>query len=420
MFEATVQYSSSSPQPTVETSTEYIDSLLLTGRHLAKNTGSLASLIKEHSDKSGLDYYVEPTLIEFRTGTNFLDDDGFADWHEAYIDAVGDPLSGLFEERTYLRPPELGETAFEAAVRADVKFQQRTIPDELRNTFVEHDQNHDPEDYRPAAVIPWFYKIQTGSDLKYNEIALSAAEQVAECPIKPCIFTSKEFLTEPDHRDRIMEILASRAYEECFLWVENLSKHETRHSTYHAVADLVQSLSEHGVGVHMYRGDHFATLLRHLGATGTTYGVLYGEDRKEKEEQSDGAPGGRYYYPDVTDFLKPGAAVDLGKESGRPMCECEVCQRSFGDWDGLAQRVRESETDDDTNIKAPLQKHHLRVRWRLIRQAGTETPEESVERIRQVHDDYEDVYRESAQVASHKDLSYLEQWASVLEEFRCG
>lgn len=412
MFEATLRYNSNRDKQTIEGTEECLDSLLVPGKMVAANEKAIPAGLKKYQEESGVKYYIEPTVIDFRVGSNFRDENGIRSWHWAYVEAVGPALEEPLTERTHVDASDLERETVESITAADIEFQETFVPEKVEEYAGKYETIDEPDTYQPAAVIPWFHKVRSHDDLAVNEVILDAADDAATMSLKPCLFTTKGFIRVLEQREALVDLLRNRTVDECFLWVEALGKHDTRESDYVAVAELVSALAEAGVTPHFYYGDYFATLLSHVGAGGTTYGVMYGEEAVEQQERKEG--GGilsRYYVPQVKDFIQIPATVDIQQRVGAEMCECDVCQRQFDTWQDLAERQ-----ESDENIQTPIEKHHLRVRWRQIRAIEEGSIDSSLEALDEAYSKYTPAFAASNQVSGTKALDYLPRWRSAVEE----
>lgn len=286
------------------------------------------------------------------------------------------------------------------------------MPDQLEAEIGKYESISSPDEHSPKAVIPWFQQIRDGRDLKVNEHILNVATDVSEIPLKPCLFLTKEAVHIESLPDQLIELLISRDIDQCFIWIENLDKQETGQPDYDRIASLVANLDDAGISTHFYYGDYFATLLSHLGLTGTTYGTMYGEEASERRERRTGdGVAHRYYVDAVKDFLKIPAAVDLQGTVDADMCSCGVCARQFEKWGDLADRYQ----DDGENIQALLKKHHIQVRWKQIQQVESESLSETLDRLDADYREYITPFSRSNQISNTKTLDYLPRWKNALE-----
>jgi hypothetical protein len=413
MFEATLRYNSNSDKHPVATSGESLDSLLIPGKMLAANSKALPTNLRNWYDSYNLEYYIQPTLFDFRVGDNFRDSSGSVrTWHWDYATEVDRLLEELLAKQDNVDATDLSANQLRQLTISSVEFQESFVPNQLEAETGKYESISDPEKYSPKAVIPWFQQIRDGRDLKVNEDILDVATDVSELPLKPCLFLTKEALHSDSLPDQLTELFTSRDIDQCFLWIENLDKQETGEPDYERIASLVANLDGAGISPHFYYGDYFATLLSHLGLTGTTYGTMYGEEASERRERRKGdGVAHRYYVDAVKDFLKIPAAVDLQGTVGADMCSCEVCSRQFGTWADLADRYQ----DDDENIQALLKKHHIQVRWKQIQQVESESLSETLDRLDADYREYITPFSQSNQISNAKTLDYLPRWKNALE-----
>ena len=413
MFEATLRYNSNSDKQPIETSLQYLDSLLVPGRMLAANAKALPSNLQNYIDEAGVGYYIDPSLTDFRVGNDFRDESGgVRQWHWEYVDQIGRLLQELLAKQDNVDASNLTDDDIETLVDASVRFQEQFVPTQLQEQVGKYDTISDPDAYRPEAVIPWYHKIRTPGDIKVNSTILTAARESATLPLKPCLFVTKDILRSESHSEQLIELLSEADIEQCFLWVENLDKQETGEHDYEHVAQFVSDLAAAGISPHFYYGDYFATLMSHVGLDGTIYGSMYGEEGAERREQR-GGDGviTRYYLDGVSDFVKIPAVVDVQQRVGAEICGCDVCSRQFDSWQELA----EWDNDDDQNTQTPMKKHHLRVRWQQIREVESESLDDSLTHLESNYQTYITPFSRSNQVADAKTLDYMPRWKSALE-----
>ncbi|WP_123619197.1 hypothetical protein [Halorubrum sp. CSM-61] len=88
MLEATVRYNNYSDNEVLDTSAESFDSLLVSGKMVAHATKAVPARLQNLKDEYGVEYYIEPTLPDFRVGNDFRDNDRIKQWHFDYIDEL--------------------------------------------------------------------------------------------------------------------------------------------------------------------------------------------------------------------------------------------------------------------------------------------------------------------------------------------
>ncbi|WP_458190342.1 hypothetical protein [Haladaptatus sp. NG-WS-4] len=413
MFEATLRYNSNSDKHPVATAGEYLDSLLIPGKMLAANNKALPNDLRKWSDQSNLDYYIQPTLADFRVGSNFRDENGrVRRWHLKYAQEIGPSLEELLATQDNVSAADLPENTVRELTASAVEFQETFVPNQLEEQTSKYDVLDDPASYAPKAVVPWFQKIRSKRDIEVNGWILDATTRSANTSLKPCLFLTTRMLRDDDVIDQLLTLLSDHAIEQCFIWIENVDKRETGEPVYRNIAAFVKTVSDAGVSPHFFYGDYFATMLAHLGLKGTTYGTMYGEEGTERRERRGGAGvSNRYYVDGVKDFLKIPAAVDIQQSLGANMCPCDVCSRQFETWTDLADRFQ----NNDENIQALLKKHHIQVRWEQIRQVESESLSETLMQVKSDHGKYIIPFSASNQIADSKKLDYLFRWKGAIE-----
>jgi len=412
MFETTLRYNSLNNKHAVEGEYPRYDSLIIDGKMLAYSKKALPQFIHNLSQERSLDYYIEPIISDFRAGEDFRYSDGtIRGWYDNYVGELGDPLKQTLLEHDNVDPRHLDEETIREISRSVVLYQENFVPTQLEEETGKY-EDVDPEKVTPKAVIPWHHRINEEADLGPNRTILDTAAAEAMIPLKPCIHTTKSYIRDSSHRTSLVELVQTYDVNECFLLVEELGKHDTFESTYKDVIDLVYDLSQAGIEPHFYYGDYFSNLLSYFGLGGTTYGVMYGEEYSETTEYSD--QSGmllRYYVDQIKDFLKVPAAVELMKGTDTEMCDCDVCQRNFDDWNDIIA-LQES----DKSLMNHLQKHYVQRRWRHARNVEEKSFSDAVSDLRADHQEYVLAYASARQISPNKDFEYLPRWIHAVEE----
>lgn len=412
MFETTLRYNSLNNKHAVEGEYPRYDSLIIDGKMLAYSKKALPQFIQNLNEERSLDYYVEPIISDFRSGDDFRYPDGtIRGWYDSYVNELGDPLKQTLFDFDNVNPRHLDEEIIRGISRSVTLYQEKFVPTQLKEESGKYEEVN-PDEVMPKAVIPWHHRINEKSDLGPNRTILDTTAAEAMLPLKPCIHTTKSFIRDRAHRTSLVELVKDYDVDECFLLIEELGKHNTYESTYKDVIDLVYDISEASIKPHFYYGDYFSNLLSYFGLGGTTYGVMYGEEYTETTEYND--QGGmllRYYVDQIKDFLKVPAAVELMKRTDSAMCECDICQRHFDDWNDL---VAHQESDDP--LMNHLQKHYIEKRWRHARQVETKPFESIVSELESDRQEYVFPYTNARQISPNKDFDYLPRWINAIKE----
>lgn len=412
MFETTLRYNSLNNKHAVEGEYPRYDSLIIDGKMLAYSKKALPQFIQNLCRERSLDYYIDPIISVFRTGSDFRFPDGtIRGWYDNYVNELGDPLKRTLFESDNVNPRRLDEETIRGISRSVVLYQESFVGTQLEEESGKY-EDVDPDEVMPKALVPWHHRVNEEADLGPNRTILDTAAAEATISLKPCIHTTKSFIRDSGHRTALVELANDYDVDECFLLVEGLGKHSTSESTYKDVIDLVYDISEAGIEPHFYYGDYFSNLLSYFGLGGTTYGVMYGEEYTETTEYSN--QSGmllRYYVDQIKDFLKVPAAVELMNRTNTEMCGCDVCQRHFEDWDDI---VALQESDDV--LMNHLQKHYVEQRWRHARQVEEESFDTVVSKLESDHQEFVLSYSSSRQISPNKDFDYLPRWIHAVKE----
>jgi hypothetical protein len=412
MFETTLRYNSLNNKHAVEGESPHYDSLAIDGKMLAYSSKALPKFIEELIQERSLDYYIDPIISDFRVGDDFRYPDGtLRGWYDNYVEALGEPLSDVLMEADNVNPRRLDEDTIRKISRSVVLFQENFVANQLKEEAGKYEEV-DPEAVLPKAIVPWHHRISEGADLGPNRTILDIAAAESMIPLKPCLHTTKQFIRDSTNRQSLVELVSDYNVDECFVLIEDLGKHTTYESTYKNVIDLVYDISQAGIYPHFYYGDYFSNLLSYFGLSGTTYGVMYGEEYTESTEYTD--QSGmllRYYVDEIKDFLKVPAAVELMQRTDTSMCDCSVCKKHFGEWVDI---VDLQESDDA--LMNHLQKHYVERRWRHARQVEEESFEDSMEELEQNRETYVFPYANSNQISPKKNFDYFPRWINAIQD----
>jgi len=414
MFEASLRYNNFNNNHPIETVPNNYDSLVVEGHLLSHAKKAAPPRLKQLAEDHGTVYYIDPALSDFHHQDNFVGDNGIKGWHQKYLSDLGDPVQSLVEDETELEPANLSTDTIIELARQEVQFQETIVPESLEKHSGKYEE-FDPDQYAPEAIVPWYYQIESKADIQINRDILRASLDEASQSVKPCLHVGKPFLHRDGHIDSLVDVVDLEGISQCFLWVDDMGKHNTSESDYYRITKLVDELSNAGIEPHFLYGDYFATISAHFGAGGTTYGTMYAEDAKERTDTPSGGGGmlNRYYTDPVKDFLKIPATVDVMRRADADICDCEVCQRHLDDWSDLL----DMDDDDDQNMQAFLGKHHLLIRWKQIRKVESESLDETLDRLRGDYDEFIQHYSRSPQVSPKKTLDYIQRWRNAVNRY---
>lgn len=411
MFETTLRYNSLNNKHAVESVPPRFDSLLIDAKMLAYSKKALPQFIHNLRTERSIDYYIDPIISDFRAGSDFRYSDGtLRGWYDTYVDNLGDPLQEVLRRDTIANPRHMEEETIAEISRSVVLFQEEFVANKVEEYAGKYvDVSRD--EVRPKAIIPWHHRINETEDLGPNRTILDTSIAESTITVKPCIHTTKNFIRDTVNRSGLVEMISDYDVSECFLLVEELGKHETDEGSLKNTIDLVYDLSQAEIRPHFFNGDYFSNLLAYFGLAGTAYGVMYGEEYRERLEynKQDGMLL-RYYVDEVKDFLKVPAAVELMQDTDTPMCSCSVCQRHYDEW---ADIIALQESED--NLMNPLQKHYVECRWRHARQVEEESFEEVIEKLKSDFHEYVEAYSTARQISPDKDFDYLQRWINAVE-----
>lgn len=416
MFETIVRYKSNNERSIFEDYYEIWDSALVSAHLLANSKKRVPKLLADLIEERSLSYYIDPILAEFRQGKSFRDENGnVRPWHRDYADELGDPFERLLDDPGTVNARFLETDIIEQIAQDAIEFQETILYRRLDEHLGKYETlDVSREEAKPDAVIPWAHKLDKQQDYDAFETILTASKAKATRPLRPVVYTSTEKIGRGVNRTRIVNLLSNADFGECFLLFENLDKHDTNESEYKHIIDFVYDLDSAGIDPYFYYGDFFANLLHDFGLKGTAYGTIHGEQYRESvEPKSSSGMSSRYYLDKVKDFLQIQAVVDIMSRADEPICDCEFCSRHFDDWFDLAELDEADE--NDTALQTIVLKHRILKRWEHARLVEEEDVEDVVNGLQVDFKDIAPKYHSSQQVASRKQLQYLQRWRKAVE-----
>jgi len=421
MFETIVRYKSNNERSIFEDHYELWDSALVSAHLLANSKKRVPKLLADLIEERSLSYYIDPILAEFRQGKSFRYKNGnLRPWHEDYANELGDPFKRLLDDPGTVNARFLETETIEEIAQDAIDFQETIVYRRLNEHLGKYETlDVNREEAKPDAVIPWAHKLETEQDYDAFRTILSASKAQATRPLRPVVYTSTEKIGRGKNRTELVELLNSADIGECFLLFEDLDKHETNESEYKHIIDFVYDLESAGIDPYFYYGDFFANLLHDFGLKGTAYGTIHGEQYSEsikpKSKPSSSGMSSRYYHDKVKDFLQIQAVVDIMSKADEPVCGCEFCSRHFDDWFDLSELDEADEDEVDTALQTVVMKHRILKRWEHARLVEEDNVEDVVEDLQTDFKDIAPDYRASQQVASHKQLQYMQRWRKAIE-----
>lgn len=349
---------------------------------------------------------------DFRAGTNFRKSNGnLKAWHAAYADALGDSFSSILQSNNHVDASQLNDTQIEQVSEDVVEFQEQFIVDSLQSGVGKYD-DIDVSDIQPTAVIPWIHKITGPSDIAIFKKILENSENSTDLPLKPCIYTTKEYIRDVTYRGDVIEVLDELGIDDVFLWIDNLDKRTTSERNYRNLIDFVHELHIADVYSHMFYGDYFSNLLSYFGLGGIVYGTNFGEENQEQLEETGGGMIERYYVNGTRDFLKATAAVDIQQRANAPVCTCDGCSGSITNWGDITQ----IQADNNRSLLPILQEHFLCMKENHASQINNNKLDDLLTELESNQNDYSQPYSDSVQLSPSKQTDHLLTWKDAIEQ----
>ncbi|MDS0261879.1 hypothetical protein NDI56_20960 [Haloarcula sp. S1CR25-12] len=421
MFETIVRYKAPNERSIFEDHHEKWDSALVSAHLLANSKKRVPKLLADLIEERSLSYYIDPILAEFRQGKSFRYENGnLRPWHEDYANELGDPFKRLLEDPGTVNARFLETETIEQIAQDAIEFQETIVYRRLDEHLGKYETlDVSREEAKPDAVIPWAHKLEKDQDYDAFRTIISASKVQATRPLRPVVYTSTAKIGRGKNRTELVNLLSNEDIGECFLLFEDLDKHETNESEYKHIIDFVYDLASVGIDPYFYYGDFFANLLHDFGLKGTAYGTLHGEKYSEsikpKSKSSSSAISSRYYADKVKDFLQIQAVVDTMSRADEPVCDCEFCSRHFENWRDLAELDQADEDEVETALQTVVMKHRILTRWEHARLVEEDEVEDVVENLQTDFKEIASEYRSSQQVASRKELQYMQRWRKAVE-----
>lgn len=415
MFETTLRYKNLNDRNIIEGLPEYYDSVLIQAHLLAYSKKAVPQLVRDMAEERSFDYYIDPMIADFRIGTNFRNADGnIRGWHKKYVNELGDPLQSILNDHSNANARELQVEDVKGVAESVVRYQEDFVYERLKQEIGKYEElDLNRQDVQPKAVTPWVHKIEKVEDVQVCREILSYSKSESTIPLKPCIYTTTQFVSDTTNRSNLIDLLGEFDISSTFVVLEELNKYDTTENEYKQVIDFVYDLYKSGVEPHFYYGDFFSNLLAYFGLGGTAFATLYDEEFKEKLEHSGG--GGlpsRHYTNGIKDFLKVDAAVDLMVRTDTEMCDCDFCSPRFETWNDLTER----EQDTNKTLKPILKKHRVALRWQHARLVEENSLDEIIAKLRNDFDKFIEPYKQSPQISPNKNLQYLPRWIHAIED----
>ncbi|OIB58042.1 hypothetical protein [Natrialba sp. SSL1] len=396
MFENSLHYNHPGEGPSVDRSSEYIDSLIIPAHfaieHAEQVSGRVSNLEQE--------YYINPYLPTFREGDNFLEDSGnLKQWSHRLVDFYEDIVVSKIQEEGNLRYQDLSRENQRNVVETTVDFQLEILDEHADSTLKRYSLSDAEYDLLPKAVIPWYVKLSTEKDLEYNKQIISDTVEYTDHPVKPCIFMKRRLVTDVNFREGLANYLGDAPINEVFLWIEGLDKRESSRGHYVSTVDLVSRISDQDVAPHFFYGSYFSNLLSIFGLQGTGFGINYSESASEKLKSQDGGGGGasRYYFEPIKEFVGIAEAVQLGEDHTEP-CDCRVCRDWMEGWKDIYAVADEQKR---------LAQHYAAIREKQQDDVEKKSLQDLLEELEERQDTFGEALGESESVAT---ADHLEEW----------
>lgn len=405
MFENTVHYLSWSDRPALDQAAEEFDSVMLTSHLALAGRGTVPTFVNRLSEDHDVDFYIDPALKQLRAGDHFRDTESgeLTPWYSKLVEYHGGPLPDILDRKQNLRFADLSDSETRDLVESVCEFQENFIEDvanEQASKYVT------VSDLKPAAIVPWYIKIDGYGDIRTNEEIIEHAQHSTEITLRPCIFVTKRFLKDANARKAIVEMVSDNDIGEVFLWIEGLDNSgETGISDYMNATRLVTRCSEAGVNPYFLYGSYFANLLGYFGLKGTGFGVNHSESKEEKLGGRGGGGGKRYYFDPAKVFLSPPEAVRIAKRRQAPLCGCSICGTTVSSWDDVFELVDE---------QADLREHYISCRNEQRDHVSATDLEPLLDELQEAFGTYGDLL---AGTDSTKDAIHLKKWHVAVREF---
>ncbi|AZH26849.1 hypothetical protein [Haloplanus aerogenes] len=407
MFENTLRYNHNGETKAVKKAAQYHDSLLIPAHFVAVSPRKIAGLLERLQTDFGTEFYVDPRLPAYRVGREFWDKPGkLGQWDQALAEYYGKPVTDILIKKGNLTVGDLSQEQLREVIESQCEFQLSMVADAAQAKLGRY---MDLEaDLRPRAIVPWYVKITSIRDLEINEWIIETAQEYSNYPVKPCFFTTPDFLSDETRLSALIELISGCDIREVFVWVEGLTKRKTDPMDYAHTAKLIYEISDSNIRPHLLYGSYFDHLLGYLGNRGSGFGPAYQESKAEKtgdEGKSGGGGTNRYYFNPVKTFLNFQETEHLGDENNEPLCECEICSRELGSWSEIYK------FDGDYTAQS---RHYIEVRQHHSSELSTLALGEKLTELEDKYSLYKDSLGNSDTAAQPY---HLRKWKTGIEHF---
>ena len=338
---------------------KFFDGLLIAANLVEATPAATASLIvKAGGHKLATPYFLNPmtyaygTYVDRLTGQERADLDWIMsdqkdrksgqtkrDFKRSYrqlSEALGGPFSAAIARKRAITPVDFSSKQNTTrACESVIEYQLTRISEEfLKDEEFQHYASNLPP---PAAVFaPYFYAEPTQFDAWMDvnlELARVSAALEPPVPVHAILCVDQEKLTNDHFNSTIVKELPKTGVSAVWFWFSRFQEDIASTERLLAFRSLVETLSTQ-MEVYNLHGGFFSLALSHLGLSGISHGIGYGEQKDVIPVIGQSIPTVRYYLPDL--YKRIGVpriqrcfhslGINVPADFHSRICRCVVCK----------------------------------------------------------------------------------------------
>jgi hypothetical protein len=241
MFENSIHFQHPGQKSAISHSTSHYDSLIIPAQYIITKPDNLSGLLNRLMQEDGIEFYINPQLPRYRRGDDFRKDTGeLSEWNQNISEYYGKPISKLLSEQDNLEYSDLAEDEREAVIEQCCDLQTDFLNrGSIQNPLSQYYEAAEMETVElvPRAVVPWYVKIETVSDVTTNEDIINYAVDYVDMPVKPCLFVEQGFIEDKGQRRILVDMVEDVDISEVFLWIEDVDNIDSVPRTYMAIIE---------------------------------------------------------------------------------------------------------------------------------------------------------------------------------------
>ena len=338
---------------------KFFDGLLIAANLVEATPAATASLIvKAGGGRLATPYYLDPmtyaygTYVHRQTGKMRVDLDWIQsdqkdrksgrtkrDFKRSYrqlSEALGGPFSAALARRRAITPADFSRNRNTIRTcESVIEYQLARISEEFRKD--EEFKHYASALPPPAAVFaPYFYAEPTQFDAWMDvnlKLAHVSAALKPPVPVHAILCVDQECLSNDNFKSTIIKELPKTGVSAVWFWFSRFQEDSASTERLKAFRSLVENLSTQ-MEVFNLHGGFFSLILSHLGLSGISHGIGYGEQKDVIPVIGQSIPTVRYYLPDLykrvgvprVERCFQGLGINTPADFHSHICNCVVCK----------------------------------------------------------------------------------------------